>query len=118
MKRQLLAFSVALAVWVVLTAASASSQSTAIAIASIVGIVLPFVLKFIPAAGHYMLLITLGVSLLVAVAAELISGEIVLSNLQAVDAKTLFALFLSVWGLSQIVYAALSQSPKTASTVQ
>ncbi len=104
-------------VWLVTLAATGGSQSTAIAIAAVVGVLLPLGLKYIPAAGHYMVGISLGASLVVAVIAEIVSGEIVLSNLQATDAQTLLALFLSVWGLSQIVYATLTQSPKTAAAV-
>lgn len=104
-------------IWLLTVAAAGGSQSTAIALAGVAGVILPFVLKLVPAAGHYMVLIALGASLFIAVLAEIISGEIVLSHLQSTDPKTLFALFLSVWGLSQIVYATLSQSPKTAGAV-
>jgi len=103
--------------YAMIMAASGGSQSTAIAIAGVVGVLLPFVLKLVPAAGHYMVGITLGASLLVALLAEAVSGEIVLSNLKSTDAATLLGLFLSVWGLSQIVYATLTQSPKTAGAV-
>jgi hypothetical protein len=103
--------------WVLLIAATGGSQSTAIALAAVAGLILPFVLKYVPAVGHYMVAITLIVSLVVAVLAMLISGELVLSKLQSTDAATLFALFLSVYALSQVVYAALTQSPKTASAV-
>ena len=100
-----------------LIAATGGSQSTAIAIAAVAGLILPLVLKYVPAAGHYMVAITLVASLVVAVLAELISGELVLSDLQKADPTTLFAMFLSVYGLSQVVYSALTQSPKTAGAV-
>lgn len=105
-------------VWFALTAATEASQTTALAIAGVVAVLLPLVLKAVPAAGHWMVGITLAASLVVAVISEWISGELVLSNLQGTDVQALFTLFLSVWGLSQIVYATLSQSPKTAGAVQ
>ena len=103
--------------WFVLAAATGGSQSTAIAIATVVALILPFVLKYVPAAGHYMVGITLIVSFVVAVLAELVSGEIDLSKLGSIDPTALLAMFLSVYGLSQVVYALLTQSPKTASAV-
>jgi ABC-type glucose/galactose transport system permease subunit len=112
-------FIVALVVlgWLLLTASTGNSQNTALAIAAVAGVVLPLVLKYVPSAGHYMIAITLVVSLAIAAVAELLTGEIVLSRLQATDAQTLFTTFLGVWGLSQIVYAALTQSPSTAKLV-
>ena len=115
--RRLMVLALVLMAWLLLTAATGSSQATAIAIASIVALILPFVYKYVPAVGHYMVALTLVVSLLVAVGAELLTGELVLSQLQSVDGTTLFALFLGVYGLSQAVYAALTQSPKTATAV-
>jgi uncharacterized membrane protein (DUF441 family) len=116
MKRLLFVALVPMA-WLLLIGATGGSQSTAIAIATVVALVLPFALKYIPAAGHYMVAITLGASLVVAVLAEVATGEIVLSNLQATNATALLAMFLSVYGLSQVVYSLLAQSSKTAATV-
>ena len=116
MKRLLVGI-VVLVIWVTTVAASAASQSSALAIAGVIGVILPFILKLVPAAGHYMIAITLVASLLVAVLAELVSGELVLSSLQKTDPVALFTLFMSVWGLSQVVYAILIQSPKTAGAV-
>src|SRR5258708_2681983 len=115
--KRLLLFALVVVGWLLLTAATGSSQATAIAIASLVALSLPFVYKYVPAVGHYMGAITLVVSLLVAVGAELLTGELVLQNLQNADGTTLFALFLGVYGLSQAVYAALTQAPSTAKLV-
>jgi hypothetical protein len=115
--KKLLLLAIVATVWSSLIAATGGSQSTAIAIAGVVGLLLPFGLKLVPAAGHYMVGITLGSSLLVAVVAEVVTGEIDVSNLQATNATALLAMFLSVYGLSQAVYAVLTQSPKTASVV-
>jgi hypothetical protein len=104
-------------IWPLLIAATGGSQSTAIALATVAALILPFVLKYVPAVGHYMVAITLIVSLVVAVLAELISGELVLSNLQSTNATTVLAMFLSVYALSQVVYSVLAQSPKTAPAV-
>src|SRR5690349_5993130 len=103
--RRLLIIVIGFALYVALIAASAASQSSALEIAAVVGLVLPFVLKLVPAAGHYMVAITLVVSLLVAVIAEAFTGELVLSNLSHTDYASLFTIFMSVWGLSQVVYA-------------
>ena len=115
--KRLLVIAIVFAVWLLLTAATGSSQSTAIALASVAALILPFVLKYVPAVGHYMVAITLVVSLAVAIGAELLSGELVLSQLQSADASTIFTLFLGVFGLSQAVYAVLTQSPKTTGAV-
>src|SRR5467141_1080375 len=111
--RRLFILAAAIALWLVLTAAAPASTSSALAIAGVVGVLLPLVLKFVPAAGHYMIAITLIVSLLVAVIAEVVTGELVLSDLSKTDYAALFTIFMSVWGLSQVVYATLAQSPKT-----
>jgi hypothetical protein len=107
----------ALLVILVATAATGGSLAVAIAIAGVAAVVIPFVLKLVPAVGKYMIAICVGTSLVIAVAAELFSGEIVLSNLQATDVTTLLAIFLSVEGLSQRLYSILIQSPKTAPAV-
>src|SRR5881392_935022 len=93
------------AVVLVTMAASGASQANAIALSTIAGIILPLVLKYVPAAGHYMVAITVGASLVVAVLAELMSGELVLNNLQGMDTSALLAAFVLVYGLSQFVYS-------------
>lgn len=98
-------------------AATGQSAENAAAIAGVAGLLLPLALKFVPAAGHYMVAITLVASAIIAIAAEVASGEIVLSNLSATNGQALFVTALSVWGLSQIIYATLTQSPKTAPAV-
>ena len=98
-------------------AATGGSEQTAVAIVAIAGVLLPLVLKYIPAAGHYMVAITLAASAVIAVIAEIASGEIVLANLSATNGQQLLVTALSVWGLSQVVYATLTQSPKTVNAV-
>jgi hypothetical protein len=98
-------------------AATGGSLANAIAIAGVAAVIIPFALKLVPAAGKYMIAICVGTSLLIAVGAELASGEIVLSNLSATDVPTLLAIFLSVEGLSQRLYSILTQSPTTAKAV-
>jgi hypothetical protein len=117
MFRRFLLIGVVLGAWVVNVAASGTSQSNAIALATVAGLLLPFVFKAIPAAGHYMVAIVVGVSFLVAVGAMLLSGELDLSQLQAANTTTLLGLFMTVYGLGQLVYSALTQSPKTAVAV-
>lgn len=106
-----------LLVVLVSTAATGGSLANAMAIAGVAALILPFGLKLIPAAGKYMIAICVVASLVIAVAAELASGEIVLSNLSATDMPTLLAIFLSVEGLSQRLYSILIQSPTTAKAV-
>lgn len=105
------------ALWLVLTAASAPSETTALAICGVAGVALSFVLKLVPANGFWILGITLAASFAIAVGAELYTGELVLSELQHADASTLVKDFMSAWGLSQLTYAALTQSPKTVGAV-
>jgi len=103
-----------LALYVVNIAASGTSEQNAIAIASVVGLVLPFVYKLIPAAGHYMVAITVGVSVVVALVAMVTSGELALDH---VDLSSLYVTAMSVYGLSQFVYATLTQKRSTEGAV-
>jgi hypothetical protein len=98
-------------------AATGQSEQNAAAIAGVAGVLLPLALKYVPAAGHYMVAISLAAAVVISVVAEVASGEVVLSNLSATNGQALLLMALSVWGLSQIVYATLTQSPKTASAV-
>lgn len=104
-------------IWLMLTAASPASQASALAIAGVAGVILSFVAKYVPAVGRWMVVITLASSFGIAVLAELVTGELVLTKLQSADPATLFAAFMSAWGLSQLTYAWLTQSPKTAGAV-
>lgn len=106
----------ALFVFAVNVAASGSSQQNAIAIISVLGLVLPFLYKYVPAAGKYMVAITLVVSIIAAAVAEVLSGEVNISNLQA-NPSLLYLSALSVYGLSQFIFATLKQSPKTLNLV-
>lgn len=98
-------------------AATGTSQANAIAMITIAGLGLPFLFKLVPSAGHWMVAITVVVSLLASIGAEVLSGELVLSALPKADVPTLLASFLSVYGLTQFLYALLTQSPKTTSAV-
>jgi hypothetical protein len=104
-------------IWLFVTAATPASEASALAISGVAGVILSLLVKYVPAAGRWMVGITLGLSLLVAIAAEVATGEIVLSNLQSASPATLFATFMSAWGLSQLTYAWLTQSPKTVKAV-
>jgi hypothetical protein len=106
------------AILLVNIAATGSSQANAIAIASVVGLALPFLYKVFPVAGHYMVIITVVVSVICAVVAEVAGGEIKLSNFQGtLDTTHLYLIVMSVYGLSQFMFAFLTQSPKTAKAV-
>jgi len=95
-------------------AASGTSEQNAIAIASVAGFVLTFLYKFLPQAGHYMVAITVAVSILAALGAMVASGELSLSH---VDVSSLYVTAMSAYGISQLVYATLTQSPKTVNAV-
>jgi hypothetical protein len=115
--RRLMIYGAILAVALVNIAATGTSQANATAILSIIGLVLPFVYKYVPAAGHYMVAITVGVSIIGALAAEVVSKEVSLSNLTAANPTVLYMSVLSVYGLSQFMFAALKQSPSTVKAV-
>jgi hypothetical protein len=117
MLRRFLLVGAVLGAWVVNIAASGTSQSNAIALATVAGLLLPFVFKAIPAAGHYMVAIVVGISFAVAVGAMLISGELDINQLQSANTTTLLGLFMTVYGLGQFVYSTLTQSSKTAGAV-
>lgn len=98
-------------------AATGKSQANAIAIASFLGFALPFVYKYIPAAGHYMVVITVVVSIVGALVSEVLSGEVSLTSLQKTDPSVLYLSVLNVYGLSQFMFSLLTQSNKTAKAV-
>lgn len=98
-------------------AATGTSQANAIAFASAFGVILALTGKYIPAVGHRMVGIVVVLSFVLAIVAEVASKEISLSNLQSTDPAHLLTAFLSVWGLSQFLFATLTQSTKTAKAV-
>ncbi len=117
MFRRLLLIGVVLVAWVVNIAASGTSQENAIAIATIAGLVLPFLFKLVPAAGHYMIAIIVTVSFLAAAGAMVLSGDLDLTRLQQANTTALLGLFMEVYGLGQFVYSVLTQHPATVNAV-
>jgi hypothetical protein len=117
MFRRLLLIGVVLSAWVVNIAASGSSQENAIAIATIAGLVLPFLFKYVPKAGHYMIAIVVAVSALAAVGAMLLSGDLDIEHLQNLNTTALLGLFMTVYGLGQLVWSILTQHPDTQGAV-
>lgn len=117
MRRILFAVLILLALFTTI-AATTDSAETAAKITAVAGVILPFLLKLVPAAGHYMVAITLAASLLIAGVAMWYTGELVLTNLSATNLPLLLSTALSAWGLSQIVYATLTQHPSTAKLVE
>jgi hypothetical protein len=115
--RRLLIYGAIALVALVNIAATGTSQANATAILSIIGLVLPFVYKYVPAAGKYMVAITVGVSFVGGVVAEVSSGELSLSNLTSANPTLLYMTVLSVYGLSQFMFAALKQQPSTLKAV-
>jgi hypothetical protein len=65
-------------------------------------LLMPFVLKYVPAAGGWMVAISYGVSLVVAIVAGLVSGAVKLTDLST--APGALAASMAVYGLSQLVY--------------
>lgn len=104
MLRRLLLVSLFVGAWLIATAAT--STDTAIQIAGVIVIgaplLLPFLLKALPAAGGWMVGISYGASLVVAIAAGLVSGALKLSDLNT--APGVIAASMAVYGLSQLVY--------------
>jgi O-antigen ligase len=107
-RRFKLALFVGLVVFILLTQVAATGTATALAIAAAVGIIAPFILKFVPAAGRYMLAITALVSVVIAIAAELISGDVNLSNL---DVTKIGELCIATFGVTQAVFAYFKDHP-------
>src|SRR5437660_11936919 len=91
-------------VLLVLSQIAATGQATALAIASAVALVAPFVLKLVPQAGRYMLVITWVASALIAIVAEVISGDIKFNPLPS-DPGALYLLFGYSFGVTQAVFA-------------
>jgi len=90
---------------------ASTGQATALAIASVVGIVAPFVLKLVPQAGRYMLIITAVVAIAIAIVAELVSGEVRLSDLQATDPGSLYKTIGVTFAVMQFVFAYFKDHP-------
>lgn len=115
--KKFLPFAGCLLILFVSVAATGGSLQTAIGIAGVLALVIPFGLKLVPAAGHYMVAICMIASLVIAAVSLLLSGEVDVEKLKAADLPTLIAFFLAVEGLSQRLYSILLQSPKTENAV-
>jgi O-antigen ligase len=100
------------------TQVAATGQATALVIASAVGVVAPFVLKLFPQVGRYMLIITAVASILIAVVAEVVTGEISLTNLQSTDPTKLYETVIAAFGVSQFVFAYFKDHPLGALAVK
>jgi hypothetical protein len=119
MRRYLLkALLFAMLVFVFMTQVAATGSATALGIASVVGAIAPFVLKLVPVQGSWMLLITAVTSLVIAIAGELISGEVKLSALQNADPGTLYLTFGTTFGVTQLVFAYFKDHPLGPLTVK
>lgn len=106
-----------LVISVFVIAATGTSTSNAIAIATIIGAFLPLALKHVPAHGKTMIAIVVASAAATAIVAELLSGEIVLDQLSKADPAILIALAASVYGLTQLMYSLLITSTRTATAV-
>jgi hypothetical protein len=108
---------VAALAFVFLTQVAATGTATALAIASVVGAIAPFILKLVPIKGSWMLVITWVVSFVIAAAAELISGEVKVSALQSVNVGNLYLIFAATFGVTQAVFAYFKDHPLGPLTV-
>jgi len=97
-------------VLLVLSQIAATGQATALAIATVVGIIAPFVLRFIPLKDTQMVLLTQALSVVIAVVAGLISGDINLSNLGA-DPAAIVGLVGWTYAVTQAVYNYFKDHP-------
>ena len=109
---------IAALMFVLLTQVAATGTATALAIASVVGAIAPFVLKLVPVQGSWMLLITAVTSLVIAIVGELVSGELSLSALQSADPGTLYVTFGTTFGVTQLVFAYFKDHPLGPLTVK
>lgn len=87
--------------------ATAKAISIAAAIIVIAPLVLPFILKLLPVAGQWMTAIAYGVSLIVAVAAAVLSGLVHATDFST--APGVLAASLAIYGLMQLVYNIFKQ---------
>jgi O-antigen ligase len=100
-----------LVTFVLLTQVAATGGSaTALAIASFVGAVAPFVLKLVPLDGSKMLLVTMLASVGIGIVAGAVTGELKLPP-DANDVGTLYADATIAFGLSQVVFAYFKDHP-------
>ena len=108
---------IAALLFVFLTQVAATGTATALAIASVVGAIAPFILKLIPLKGSWMLVVTWITSFVIAAVAEVISGEVHLSSLQSLDVGTLYLTFAATFGVTQAVFAYFKDHPLGPLTV-
>ncbi len=95
-------------IWLVVTGASADTIQIANAITTfVVIVVLPLLLKYVKLDGPMMAGVTYAVSFAIALVAALLSGELQLSQLNGGSAADLFAFATALYGIQQLVYAAI-----------
>ena len=78
-----------------------ATTSTANTIAAIVMLVAPFVLKYVPLDGAKMVIVSMAVSLAVAVGAGFVSGDVTTSSF---DTQNLVTTAAALWAVSQAVF--------------
>ncbi len=96
---------------VMLLQIAATGSATALAIASAVGFIAPFVLKLVPLDGRYMEGVTALTSAVIAVVALLVSGEVSLSDLSAADPTKIYSTIVVTFGVTQAVFAYFKDHP-------
>lgn len=77
------------------------TMSTALAIAAVIMVISPFVLKFVPLSGPVMAILSFAVALAVAIASGIISKELVASDFTAIN---LYATAAALWAVQQAVF--------------
>lgn len=75
--------------------------STALAIAAVIMVISPFVLKLVPVSGPLMAILSFAVAFAVAVASGIISKELVASDFTAIN---LWATAAALWAVQQAVF--------------
>jgi hypothetical protein len=93
-----------------LAASTAPTQAVALALAGIVAIFSPLLLKYVPLAGAQMTALTMLVALGVALLASWLTGELTLTREGIVSALLSST---ALWTVQQVVYAALKQVAPT-----
>jgi hypothetical protein len=116
MKRLLLALFI---VWVVITAATASTVAAANAITTfLILIAWPLVAKYVKLDGPQMAAVVYVGSFVIALAAALISGELALGSLSGGDAAHVWLFATTLYGVQQVVFGLVKDNPVVGKLVK
>lgn len=106
-------------IWMLVTGAAGDTVQIANAIATFsIIVVLPLVLKYVKLDGPMMAAVTYALSFGIALVAGLLSGEFQVSQLNGSSAADLLAFATALYGVQQLVYAAIKDHPVAGALVK